>query len=91
MMIFPVSAMLVGPVSGYLCDRWGERRVCVAATALLLVACSLFMSFKTTSGMGLIVLALVVFGISISAFFTANISQVMSQAPSRKEGKGLDV
>jgi EmrB/QacA subfamily drug resistance transporter len=83
---FPVTMLVVAPISGFLSDRFGSR---LLATVGLLIAAGSLASLSTldlNSTYGPIALRLVVLGLGMGLFNSPNNSAVMSSAPGARRG-----
>jgi MFS family permease len=83
---FPVTMLVVAPISGFLSDRFGSR---VLATVGLLIAAASLASLSTLdlhSTYEPIALRLVVLGLGMGLFNSPNNSAVMSSAPGERRG-----
>lgn len=84
--IFPVIVLFVSPVSGWLTDRFGSGKVSVCATILFVVATVMFLAFRFSESMTLLVAAFSIFGLATGLFFPASMKLVMGQAIEGQEG-----
>ncbi|HMT03212.1 MAG TPA: MFS transporter [Burkholderiales bacterium] len=84
--ILPISSMVIGPVAGIYCDRLGAYISCLFASFLIVLAMLLLYFCNQTSSIFYIMSILIIFGIAISVFFTANIKLIMQHANSGDEG-----
>ncbi len=84
--ILPISSMVIGPVAGVYCDRLGAYISCLFASSLIILAMILLYFCNQTSGLFYIISILIIFGVAISVFFTANIKLIMQHANPGEEG-----
>jgi EmrB/QacA subfamily drug resistance transporter len=81
-----VALMLAGPVSGTLSDRYGTRLPTAGAVLVTAAAFFLFSLFTATTGLPLVIGAMILLGASIGIFFPPNISQILGSGPRGCEG-----
>ena len=84
--VFPLVVLFAGPVSGSLTDRIGAGRICTFASFFVLAASMMFLGFRYSRAITLLIPAFAVFGFGIGLFFPANMKLVMSQATAGREG-----
>lgn len=84
--IFPLITVLAAPLSGWLSDRFGSPPVCLAGSALVLLAMLVFLQLTPGTGTLFLVLALVFYGFGHTTFTASNTNLVMKRAPPGKEG-----
>jgi MFS family permease len=85
-MIYSVSYMLAGIVSGRLSNKIPARILCAASMFLASVTLAGFAYLMDGGGLYYAVLYFALTGISFAFFITSNNNFVMSMAPERKEG-----
>lgn len=78
--------VFLSPISGYLSDRIGSRKICCLGMILVTVAFLLFSFSTRTTGIIPLVLALIFFGTGLGLFLAPNNKLVMSLAPAQKQG-----
>ncbi len=83
---FAVAALLLRPIAGRLCDRWGRRPF--LAGGALLAAASLALTSETTSLTAVIGLRLLL-GVAEAAFFVASFAALADLAPPTRLGEAL--
>lgn len=76
-----VAAIVCGPISGTLSDRFGAERFAAAGAAVTVAAFLLMMFFNTYTGMTAIVLVLILLGAGIGMFHAPNNSMIMRSVP----------
>ena len=84
--VFPVVVLFASPLSGSLTDRVGSSKICSVSTFLILAASVMFVAFRYSMALPLVIPAFMVFGFAIGLFFPANMKLVMNQAEKGKEG-----
>jgi EmrB/QacA subfamily drug resistance transporter len=84
--LFPLVALVASPLGGRIADRLGARRVCAAAAALAVPPCAWFLLLDAGTSRALLVVAFVVFGAGVAAFFAASASLIMSHATPERSG-----
>jgi EmrB/QacA subfamily drug resistance transporter len=86
--LIPVDATLifVGPVSGWLSDKWGARGL--STLGLLVASAGLFLlsTITAVTAYTQILLALAVIGLGIGMFRSPNASSVMGSVPANERG-----
>ncbi len=86
LMIIPFISTFLGPVAGYLADRFGARIVSVAGSFVMSISLVMIYFFAADTSVYYISLSFVVFGVSLAFFLTANVCLIMGRAPKGKEG-----
>jgi drug resistance transporter, EmrB/QacA subfamily len=83
---FAISMMLVSPISGYLCDKYGAR--ILSSVGLLISAVGLFgMMFITErTSITELTIYMLIMGFGSGMFFSPNTSAIMSIVPANKRG-----
>jgi MFS family permease len=84
--LLPLSSMLVGPFAGHGCDKFGAYSTAIISAILLIIATIMFYFLEPSSSINYIAAALIIFGISIAIFFTANIKLTMDHATDNEKG-----
>jgi len=84
--VFPVVVLFASPISGSLTDRAGSGKICSFSAFLILAASLMFVAFRYSMAITLVIPAFIVFGFAIGLFFPANMKLVMNQAEKGKEG-----
>lgn len=82
----PLAMGLAAPVAGILSDRYGSRLLTVIGLAIIVGACLLITTLKTTTSPAGYVIRLIPLGIGIGTFQSPNNSAVMGSAPHEKLG-----
>lgn len=85
-MIYSISYMLTGIVSGKISNRAQPWRLCAASMLLATLTLGGFAAILTLDGIYYIALYFVLTGISFAFFITSNNHFVMSMSPENKEG-----
>lgn len=86
LMIIPFLSTLLGPLAGYLSDRYGPRTVSLYSTFIMIISIIMISFFNSVISIYYIIISFIVFGIALALFLTANISLIMGYAPKGKEG-----
>ncbi len=86
-----IAMMLVGPVAGALSDRYGSRVLTICAAIIAASAFYLFSLFSITTGLPLIIGAMLLVGIAIGLFFPPNMSQILGSCAKEREGVASSV
>lgn len=83
---FAISMMVVSPVSGFLCDKYGAR--VLSSAGLLISAGGLFGMMFTTKNTSILELTvwMLIMGFGSGMFFSPNTSSIMSLVPADKRG-----
>src|SRR5713226_8379375 len=81
-----VTLILVGPISGWLSDKWGARGLSTLGLLLASAAFFLLSGFTLTTPYSEIALWLALVGFGIGLFRSPNASSVMGSVPSAKRG-----
>ncbi len=83
---FAVSMMVVSPISGYLCDKYGAR--VLSSVGLLVSAVGLFGMMFITRNTSIVELTIwmLIMGFGSGMFFSPNTSAIMSIVPANKRG-----
>lgn len=84
--ILPISSMVIGPIAGIYCDKLGAYISCLVASSLIILAAILLYFCDQASNMSYVITILLIFGIALAIFFTANIKLVMHHAKQGDEG-----
>ncbi len=84
--VFPLSTFLVSPVAGWLADRFGSSRVCVAGALLLVPSAAAFLWFRPESGLAVVIPVMLLYGVGYASFVTGNTNLVIQRAPAGQEG-----
>lgn len=84
--VFPLVVLFAGPVSGRLTDRIGSGKICTFASFFVLAASVMFLGFRYSRAISLLIPSFALFGFAIGLFFPANMKLVMNQAVSGREG-----
>lgn len=83
---YPVTMLIVAPVSGWLSDRLGSRTLGTIGMALSAVSLLWMSTLTTHSSYGDVAIRLVVLGLGMGLFQSPNNSAVMSSAPTTHRG-----
>ncbi len=87
MMIYPVLSTVMSPLAGVMSDKYGKPRIiCIFAMIFVIISSIMFTLLGITPSMAYIVFSLIIFGTSITFFFTANTCFEMSQVSPQEEG-----
>jgi DHA2 family metal-tetracycline-proton antiporter-like MFS transporter len=86
LMVMPLLSTLLGPLAGYLSDRYGPRSVILYSTFLMIISIIMISMFNSVISTYYIIISFIVFGTALAFFLTANISLIMGYAPKGKEG-----
>lgn len=86
LMIMPLLSTLLGPLAGYLSDRYGPRTVTLYSTFLMAISIIMISMFGSTISPYYIIISLILYGTALAFFLTANITLIMGYAPPGKEG-----
>lgn len=84
--IFPIVVLFASPLSGSLTDRTGSGKICSFSMFLIVVAAVMFLAFRYSQALSLVIPAFIIFGFAVGLFFPANMKLVMNQAVDGKEG-----
>jgi DHA2 family metal-tetracycline-proton antiporter-like MFS transporter len=84
--VFPLVVLFAGPISGSLTDKIGSGKICTFACFVVLAACMMFLGFRYSRALSLLIPAFALFGFAIGLFFPANMKLVMDQATAGREG-----
>jgi predicted MFS family arabinose efflux permease len=83
---FAISALLLRPFAGRLCDTWGRRPLLVGGAAIC--AAGMFLTADAGSLTGVVVLRLLL-GVAEAAFFVASFAALADLAPPSRMGEAL--
>lgn len=83
---YPVTMLIVAPISGWLSDRLGSRTLGTIGMALSALSLLWMSSLTNHSSYGDVAVRLVVLGMGMGLFQSPNNSAVMSSAPSTRRG-----
>jgi EmrB/QacA subfamily drug resistance transporter len=86
-----VALMLAGPVAGKLSDLYGSRGLMTGAALLSAVTMFLFSCFDATTGLVLIVAALILEGVAVGLFMPPNMRLVLGSGKQEAEGVASSV
>lgn len=86
LMVSSVMMMTLAPFAGSAADRFGSRKLCVSAMAIVTVAFILFSFLSQDSSLAYVVLCLVCLGGGMGLFMAPNSKLLMAQAPLDKQG-----
>ncbi len=83
---FAISMMVISPISGYLCDKYGAR--VLSSAGLLISATGLFGMMFISENTSIIELTvwMLIMGLGSGMFFSPNTSAIMSIVPADKRG-----
>ena len=84
--ILPIFSMIVSPFIGNACDKYGANKISKISVFLLICGLLILSTCNQYSGLSRVICALMLFGIAIAMFFTANIHFVMLQIKNGYEG-----
>jgi len=86
-LLAPSLAMIAGgPVVGILADKYQARPLCIIVTVLLAFAFFLFSTYSTATSQGFILVSLVLMGVAVGMFITANSTLVLGYSPKGEQG-----
>ena len=86
-LLAPSLAMIAGgPVAGILADKYRARPLCIIVTVLLAFVFLLFSTYSTVTSQGFILVSLVLMGVAVGMFITANSSLVLGYSPKGEQG-----
>ena len=83
---YPVTMLIVSPLSGYFSDRFGSRLLGTLGLVLAALSLASLSTLTLHSTYGPIALRLVLLGLGMGLFQSPNNSAVMSSAPSSRRG-----
>jgi EmrB/QacA subfamily drug resistance transporter len=83
---YPVTMLIVSPLSGYLSDRFGSRMLGTLGMVLAALSLASLSTLTLHSTYGPIALRLVLLGLGMGLFQSPNNSAVMSSAPGSRRG-----
>jgi MFS family permease len=83
---YPVTMLIVSPLSGYFSDRFGSRLLGTVGMVLAALSLASLSTLTLNSSYGPIALRLVVLGLGMGLFQSPNNSAVMSSAPGSRRG-----
>jgi len=86
MMIYPVLSTLLSPVAGILADKKSPKIICITAMVFIIIACIMFSMLNQSPSIIFIIISLMIFGASVTFFFTSNTCFEMSQVSPKEEG-----
>jgi EmrB/QacA subfamily drug resistance transporter len=81
-----VLMMVCGPLSGFLSDRIGPRRICALGSAVLIAAFMIFTVMGSRTTLPYIIVALAIEGVGIGLIMPANFNLIMRMSSSGDEG-----
>jgi EmrB/QacA subfamily drug resistance transporter len=83
---FPLTMLIVAPISGYLSDRFGSRLLSTAGMVIAAISLASLSTLDLHATYGPIAVRLVILGLGIGLFNSPNNSAVMSAAPGSRRG-----
>jgi EmrB/QacA subfamily drug resistance transporter len=83
---FSLAFVLVGPISGYLSDRYGSRPFATAGMAISAIAFVWFSTFPRITPYYLLVLPMILTGVGGGLFVSPNVASIMSSVPVNRRG-----
>lgn len=86
-----ITLVLVGPISGSLSDKYGQRGLSTVGLVITAIGFSLLSGISTTTPDGQILLWLAIVGLGIGMFRSPNASSVMGSVPRDKRGVAAGV
>jgi MFS family permease len=87
LMVIPsVMQVISGSISGHLSDKIGCKKICITGIIMTIAAYILFYISGSFSGIYMIVVSVVLFGIAIGTFIPSNTNMIMAYAPEDKKG-----
>ncbi|MGD9107916.1 MAG: MFS transporter [Gammaproteobacteria bacterium] len=84
--ILPITSLFAGFGIGYCIDKCGAQRNIIFSTVMLVLSSMLFFCFQQYTSLIYIIISLIVLGVVIAIFFTANITFIMGHANSENAG-----
>ena len=86
-LLAPSLAMVAGgPVAGILADKYRARPICIIVTVLFALAFFLFSTYSVATSQGFILVSLVLMGVAVGMFITANSTLVLGYSPKGEQG-----
>ncbi len=82
----PLSMGVLAPFAGYICDRFGSRKLTVTGSAMLAIGAFMMIFSSRTSIVALLVVEMVFLGAGLGLFTPANNRMTMAATPRDKFG-----
>lgn len=86
MVPMPLTIMCIGPLAGWLSDRFGADNVASTGLAVLTVGTLLATQITADMNMAAVVLRIIVIGLGLGLFMAPNNNAVMSTVPPQRRG-----
>jgi EmrB/QacA subfamily drug resistance transporter len=83
---FSIAFVLVGPLSGYLSDRIGPRRLTTTGSAISAAALFMFALLPFDVSYSVLVVAMLLSGVGGGMFFAPNVAAIMNSVPAARRG-----
>ena len=84
--VVSLTTLVIAPLSGWLSDKIGSRLLCTTGMTLMAVALYFISRFGSETGVGEILVKLVIFGVGVGLFQTPNYSAIMGSSPKNRLG-----
>ena len=82
----PIALLVVAPLSGFLSDRFGSRRLCITGMAIMAVSLFLLSFIGQNTGIPYLVFVVALIGIGYGMFQTPNNSAVLGSVSDAERG-----
>lgn len=79
---------LLGPYAGYLCDRYGSRKVLLGGIILSIISFIVLMALHLSSSIVILIASLLLFGVALGFSKAPNVNLALSYTPPGKKGIG---
>lgn len=83
---FSIAFVIIGPVSGYLSDRYGARGFSTGGLLLTAVAFAIFATLPGGVSYGILLIPMILAGIGGGMFFAPNVASIMNSVPINRRG-----
>jgi EmrB/QacA subfamily drug resistance transporter len=88
---FGAAFLLIGPISGYLSDRYGSRLLATAGLAVSAVGLLALSTITATTPYALLALYMALMGGGSGLFTSPNVNAMMTSVPARRRGSAAGV